>query len=168
MLSKDEPKQKAFDEVKIEVKNEFMASEKARLVSELAGKLVERLNAGEAMSAIEADAGGKTETTAPVTRSTVPQGLVLTEGAVLQAFNLAKGRAASVENADRTTRIVIRVAEVTAAPAPTKEQLDRISTEMQGDLANQALTEYTEALKQRLGTTINEAEFKRLSGISEQ
>lgn len=166
MLSKDEPKQKAFDEVKIEVKNEFMASEKARLVSELAGKLVERLNAGEAMSAIEADAGGKTETTAPVTRSTVPQGL--TEGAVLQAFNLAKGRAASVENADRTTRIVIRVAEVTAAPAPTKEQLDKISTEMQGDLANQALTEYTEALKQRLGTTINEAEFKRLSGISEQ
>lgn len=166
MLSKDEPKQKAFDEVKIEVKNVFMASEKARLVAELAGKLVERLNAGEAMSAIEADAGGKTETTAPVTRSTVPQGL--TEGAVLQAFNLAKGRAASVENADKTTRIVIRVAEVTAAPAPTKEQLDKISTEMQGDLANQALTEYTEALKQRLGTTINEAEFKRLSGISEQ
>jgi peptidyl-prolyl cis-trans isomerase D len=166
MLSKDDPKQRPFEEVKGEVKAQFMANERMRLVGELANKLVERLNAGEAMSAIEAASGGKTETTAPVTRTTVPQGL--TENAVLQGFNLAKGKASSVETSDRGSRIVFRVTEITPAPAPTNEQLDGLSKQVEGDLANQALTEYTEALKQRLGTSFNEAELKRLSGNNEQ
>ncbi len=166
VLSKEEPKQKTLDEVKADVKAQFITAEKARLVTELANKLVERLNAGEAMSAIEADAGGKAETGAPVNRMTVPQGM--TKSAVLQGFNLAKGRAASSETEDKTSRIVFRVAEITPAGEPKKEDLDKLSSELEGDLANQVLTEYTEALKSRLGATINEAEFKRLSGSSEQ
>ena len=96
----------------------------------------------------------------------MPQGL--TSNAVLQSFNLAKGRASSVETSDKGSRTVFRVTEITPAAAPSKEQLDKLAGDIQGDLANQALTEYTEALKQRLGATINDAEFKRISGISEQ
>lgn len=166
MLSKTEPKQKTFEEVKDEVKAQYTDTERARLITELANKLVERLNAGEPMSAIEEAAGGKTEKTEPVTRTTVPPGL--TENGVLQSFNLAKGRASSVDNDAKTSRIIFRVVEVTPAAAPTKEQLDKVSTNLEAELANQTLTEYTEALKKRYDATVNDAEFKRLSGVSDQ
>jgi peptidyl-prolyl cis-trans isomerase D len=97
---------------------------------------------------------------------TVPQGM--TKPAVLQGFNLTKGRAASSETEDKASRVVFRLTEITPAGEPKKEDLDKLSAELEGDLANQVLTEYTEALKSRLGATVNEAEFKRLSGGSEQ
>ena len=166
VLGTDAPKQRPFEEVKETVKGDYMVSESQRLVSELATKLVERLNAGEAMSALEAAASGKAEKTEPVTRSTIPQGL--TEAAVGQGFVLAKGRASSSETSDRSSRTIFRVSDITPAPVPTKEQLDKLAAVMEGDLANQVLSEYTEGLKQRLGATINNAELKRALGTTDQ
>ena len=166
LLGSDAPKQKPFDEVKELVKADYLAAERTRLVSELAGKLVDRVNAGEAMTAIEAAAGGKTEKTDPVTRSTVPQGL--SESAVAQAFVLPDGRAASADTSDRSSRIVFRVAGVTPAAVPTKEQLEKISKAAEGDFTSQVLSEYAETLKTRLNARINEAELKRVLGTADE
>ena len=60
------------------------------------------------------------------------------------------------------------MAEVVAAPAPTKEDLDKLAKQVASDLSNQVLTEYTTDLKARLGTTINEKELGRAIGTSEE
>jgi peptidyl-prolyl cis-trans isomerase D len=166
MLGSEAPKQRPYDDVKADVKIDYTLSETSRLVTELANKLVERLNAGEPMSALEAAAGGKAEKTDAVTRTTVPQGV--SEAAVAQAFVLAQGRASSAETSTKASRIVFRVGDITAAPAATPEQLDAIAKEAKSDLTSQVVTEYTEILKKRMNASINEAEFKRALGTTDQ
>ena len=166
LLGTEAPKQRPFEDVKPDVKIDYTLSETARLVNELANKLVERLNAGEPVSALEAAAGGKAAKTEAITRTTVPQGI--SEAAVAQAFILPQGRAASAETSDKTSRIVFKVTEVTPAPAATKEQLAVLAKNVQDDLINQEISEYTETLKARLHASINEAELKRALGAQDQ
>ncbi|MEQ1652776.1 MAG: SurA N-terminal domain-containing protein [Hyphomicrobium sp.] len=166
LLGTDAPKQKPFDEVKAEVKEDYIGSERLRLVTELANTLVDRVNAGEPMSAIEAAAGGKAEKSEPFTRATIPQGL--SESAVAQAFVLADGRAGSAESANKASRVVFKVTGVTPAPQPTKEQLDKLSKDIESDLTSQVLNEYAETLKSRLKASVNEVELKRALGTTEQ
>ena len=161
-LGIEAPKQRAYDDVKDQVKTAYLRSERQRLVSELASKLAERVNAGEAMSAIEAAAGGKAEKTDALTRQTIPTGL--SESAVVQAFSTQKGRATTADSANHQSRTVIRVEEIAPAGAATKEQLDKFSKELEGELVNQELTEYTTALQGRLGFHMNEDELKRALG----
>lgn len=166
-LSSEAPKQKTFDEVKDEVKAQHMTSERNRLISELAAKLAGRINNGEPMSAVAPETGGKSvQKTDAVTRSTVPQGL--SEAAVAQAFALQPGKAGTAETADRQSRVILRVAEVIKAPAPADKDLEKIAKEIEPELANQTLVEYTEALKSRLGASINEGELKRALGTTDE
>ncbi len=165
-LSTEAPKQKTFEEVKDEVKARHLENERVRLLTELSAKLAERVNNGEAMSAVEAAAFGTTQKTEAITRSTIPQGL--SEAAVAQSFVLAKGKAGSAESSDRQTRSVFRLVEVAPAAPPTKDELDKLTKTLEAELSNQVLTEYTEALKARLGANVNEAELKRALGITEQ
>ncbi|MGE0053632.1 MAG: SurA N-terminal domain-containing protein [Hyphomicrobium sp.] len=165
-ISTAPPKQKTFDEVKDEVKARYMSNERTRLISELASKLVERVDNGEPLSAIEAAAGNTVQKTDPVTRTTIPQGL--SQSAVAQAFALQKGKAGSAETADRQSRVVLQVEDITPASAPSKEDLDKLAKEISPELSNQVLTEYTEALKKQLGATVNEAELQRVLGTSEE
>ena len=166
LLGTEPPKQRPFDEVKDQVKAKYMATEKARLVSELAVKLVERVNAGEAMSAIEAASGGKAETSPPVNRTTNPQGL--SEAAVAQAFVLAKGKASAAPTVDNQSQSIIRVVDITPAAEPTAEQRAALTKSLADDLANQMLGEYTESLKRRLNASINEAELRGALGVASE
>ena len=143
-----------------------MSSERHRLIDELAKKLADRANAGEPMTALEAEAKNKVETTDPITRKTIPQSI--SEGIVAQAFALAKGKAGHGDSPDRTSEIVFRVADVIPAPAASLTETDQLNRRLEAELANQTLTEYTEALKKRLGTSVNEAELKAALGVSEE
>ncbi len=158
-------KERSFEKVKDDVKALYDKNERARQIREFAGKLVERLKAGETMEAIATDAGGKVETTPPVTRATTPQGLA--RAAVAQAFALPKGGAGSAETADGKSRDVFRVKEIVPAPAPSKEQTARIKTELDGNLERDALTAYVGALQSRLGSSINREAFDRLRGVTQ-
>jgi len=162
----DAPKQKAFEEVKAEVQEEYTTVERQRLVTELANKLVERINAGEPMTALEAAAGAKPQTSEPFTRKTVPQGL--TESTVAQAFVMAEGKATSTMTTDQGSRTVFRVVAITPAPAATKEQLDKLTAELQADYTSQVLNEYAETLKARYNASVNEVELRRALGTTEQ
>ena len=166
VLSAEPPKQKPYDEVKEQVKDDYLGSERHRLINELAKKLADRVNAGEPISAIEAEAKNKVEKTEPLTRKTLPQSL--SEEIVAQAFALSKGKAAHGGSPDHTTQIVYRVADVIEAPEATLTETDQLNRELNAELANQSVTEYTEALKKRLGTTVNAAELKSALGISEE
>jgi len=156
-------KQKPFEEVKDEVKQLAITNERARLVSELAAKLVERANKGEPLAALAKEAGdAKVETTPPFTRSTDPHGL--SKGAVAKAFTLRVGEAASAPTTNTNSRIVFKMTEITPAPAPTKEQRERITRDLRASLVDEVLSEYVVDLQRRLGTQINEAEYRRATG----
>lgn len=160
-----EEKQKPFDEVKDAVKQFFIKQERERLVSELAGKLVERADNGEAMSVL-ATAGGaaKVATTPPFNRTTEPQGM--SRDAVARAFTLAKGKAGSAPDSNNKSRIVFKVTEITPAPAVSEAQRNTIASELKNQLADETLSEYVLALQKSLGTHIYEDEFKKVTGAA--
>lgn len=166
VISHDDPKQKPFEQVKDQVKDDYTSSERRRLIEELAKKLADRIDAGEPMSALEAAAKNKVEKTDPLTRKTIPQSL--SEAVVAQAFALANGKAGRGDSPDHTTEIVYRVADVIPAPEASLTETDQLTHQLDAELANQTLTEYMEALKKRLGTSVNAAELSAALGLSEE
>jgi peptidyl-prolyl cis-trans isomerase D len=166
VLSTDAPKQKAYDEVKDAVKQDYMSSEHHRLLDELAKKLTDKVNAGEPIASIEAEAKGKVEKTEPITRKTIPPSI--SQSMVAQAFALAKGKAGHGPSSDNTTEIVFRVAEITPAAALTLTETDELTRRLEDELANQSLTEYTEALKKRFGASVNQAELNSAIGVTQE
>jgi peptidyl-prolyl cis-trans isomerase D len=160
-------KEKPLEEVKADVTAVYTESTRRKLLSELAAKIVERANSGETLDAIAKEiAGSKVETTNPITRSTTPTGL--SQGAVQIGFATAKGKAASAESADRTSRSVLKVVEINAAPPPTKEQKERISAELSQQMQGDAIQAYAVALRDKLGVTINNAALNRVAGGDRQ
>jgi len=160
VLATTEKKQKPFDEVKEQVKALAIAKERDRLITELAGKLVEKANTGADFTTLATEADAKADTTLPFTRTTEAQGLP--SDAVARAFTLAKDRAAS--SPTNGTRIVYKVTEITPAPEPTKEQRAAIAKSLKNDLTDEALSQYVVALEDRLGAHINPVEYKRATG----
>jgi peptidyl-prolyl cis-trans isomerase D len=167
VLDVTEKKVKPFDQVKEEVRKVAINNERTRLIAELANKLIERADKGEAMATLATEAGApKAETSQPFTRTTEAQGLP--KDAVTKAFTLAKDRAGSALTADAKTRVVFKVTQITPAPAPTTEQRDKIVKDLRNQLADETLSEYVIALQKQLGTHINEKEFKRATGAETQ
>lgn len=166
VLSVTEPKQKPFEDVKAEVKTAYMDKETSKLLNELAQKLVDRLKAGEPFAKIAEDAGSKAEVSEQIKRNHSPPGL--TTDAVKQAFALPKGGAGYAETSDRMSRAIFQVKDITAALAPTKEEADKLSKELQDQLANDDLMAYVGALKSDLKVHINEAELARATGAASE
>jgi peptidyl-prolyl cis-trans isomerase D len=166
VLSTEAPKQKPYDEVKEDVKKNYMSSERHRLIDELAKKLTAKVNSGQPMTALEAEAKNKVEKTEPITRKTIPQSI--TGAMVGQAFSLPEGRAGHGPSSDRSTEIVFRVADIIPAPPASLTETDALTHELDEQLANQTLTEYTEALKKRYGASVNQTELNSAVGISQE
>lgn len=156
------PAPKPLETVKDQVKTFYLEQERLNEISKLASQLVERANKGEEMVAIAADAGGLAEVTLPVTRMTSPQGLP--RGAMAQAFSLGVGKAGVAETSDGRSRVIFRVKEIKSAPTPTKEQTERLTSELTDILRDDYLTAYVAALESRQKPDINEHEFRRITG----
>jgi len=158
-------KQKPFDAVKEDVKAFYTKTERARLVGELASKLVERADKGEAMSALATEAGASgVETTPAFNRSTTPQGM--SKDAVTRVFTLGKGKAGSAPDSNDKTRIVFKVTAINPAPPLTEAQRTTLTSDLRSQLADEALSEYVLALQKNLGTHIYEEEFRKVTGAA--
>lgn len=166
VLSTEAPKQKPYDEVKEDVKKNYMSSERHRLIDELAKKMTDKVNAGAPMTALEAEAKNKVEKTDPITRKTIPQSI--TGAMVTQAFALPKDKAGHGPSSDHTTEIVFRVADIIPAPPASLTETDELTNQLKDELANQTLSEYTEALKKRYGTSVNQTEVDAAVGVSQE
>jgi peptidyl-prolyl cis-trans isomerase D len=162
LVSNTAAAQKPFEAVKDEVKALYTELERKKALSELGAKLVDRVKSGTPLAAIALETGGKVESTLPVTRSVIPQGL--TQAAVTQAFVLAKGAAGTTDTADGKSRILFRVADVRPAPPATKEQRETLTGELKSQLTGDIMSSYVAALQDRLGVTINQAELRRITG----
>ncbi len=163
VLGITEAKQKPFDQVKDDVKKVAIANERTRLVNELAGKLVEKADAGTPMATLATEAGGvNLSTSAPFNRNTEPHGM--SKDAITKAFSLAKGQAASAPTTDSKSRVVFKVTEITPAPAPSKEERARLVKDLTEQYIDELLSQYVIALQNKLGTNINQADFQKAIG----
>lgn len=159
-------RQKPFDEVKDAVKTAWTAEEQRKALAAAAREIVVKIDKGATLDAIAKELGLTAQTTGDFKR-THPTSL-LGRAAQQQAFGLAKGRAASVESLDGKSRSIIVVTDVTPAPPPTKEQTDQLRTELDRQLQTDVIAAYVNGLQERLGFSINQAEYRRVLGIDRQ
>ena len=155
-------KQKPFDAVQAEVKAGAVEQERRKEIAAAAAKLVERLNAGESFDTLASEVSAKVDKTAPITRNTAPEGLP--RNAVQLAFTLPKGGATSALTSDGKARMILRVADVIPAPAPTAEQAANLKAELARQLQNDVLAEYLSGLQARYGVSVNDAALKQALG----
>jgi len=160
------PRQKTLDEAKALVKDYFVNAEQKKKLSEFAGKLAERLKAGEDIKKLAEEAGGKVELSENVKRIMSVPGL--DANAVQYAFTLPKGGTAHAESSDNKSRVVFRVNEITAAPVPTEEQLKKLTAQLSGELEIDQLIAFVDGLKTKFGVTLNEELLKRFAGTAAQ
>jgi peptidyl-prolyl cis-trans isomerase D len=159
-------KQKTLEESQADVKAVYLASEKKRLLNELAAKLVSRADGGEAMDKLATEAGGTLATTDFVNRRTVAPGL--DESAMQQAFALPRGKSGSAATVDGASRVVFRVADIKAAAPATADELKKLVSEMRQEMQSDLFNAYFSGLQDRQGVTINDAELKRATGADAQ
>ncbi len=162
VISVDPPKEKPFETVKAEVRTSFMDSERRRLVKEFADKLVARINTGEDLAKVAAEAGGTPDKMETVKRNLVPPGL--TQEAIDVAFSLPEGSAGSALTVDRGTRTVLKVTKISPAGELSQADRDRIVGELRRGLQNDLLIAYVTSIQDRLGVSINDKEVARVTG----
>jgi peptidyl-prolyl cis-trans isomerase D len=155
--------ERAFDQVRADVQKSWLEAEKSRLLIEAVAKLAERAGTGEALATIAKEAGGKPETSEPLTRQSVPTGI--TSAGVTQAFALAPNAAGSVPTPDGKSRTLFRVVSIKPADAPTKEQADKLRSELVRSLQSDALSAYVGGLQTRYGVRVNDALVRQTLGL---
>lgn len=155
-------RQKPFEEVKAEVRTSFIDVEKRKQIAALAAAQVESIKGGEKMEAIAKKMFAKVEKTAAIKRADTPAGLP--QAAVQQAFTLAKGGATNVPAQDGKAHVIIRVAEITAAPPATDEQTAALKADVAKQVRVDLLEQYVGGLRTRYGYTVNEKLLKQALG----
>jgi len=159
-------KDKPFEDAKEEVRTAYSEAERKKALTQLAQKLVERLNKGEPMDAIATSVGATAKVIEGVKRSATPEGV--SKRAIDIAFTIAKGSSTSAESADAMSRTVIRVDDIKAADLPTTSQAEAASGELSRQMQNDFFSEYVNELKERYAVRINQAEFNRVLGLDVQ
>jgi peptidyl-prolyl cis-trans isomerase D len=154
--------QRPYDEVKADVLKAWQETETSRQLNDVAAKLVERADKGEALAKLAGEAGGKLATSKLFNR--FEQDKELGVPLVRRAFALGLGARASALSADGKSRTVFRVVEIVKAKPPTKEQTEQLAGQIRTELQQDAGRAYVTALRERLGVTINEAQFRKAVG----
>ncbi len=161
-LSVTPPRQKSFDESKALVKDYYLDAEQKKQLNALATKFVARLQAGEDIKKLAGEAGGTVERSENVKRVMSVPGM--SQAAIRLAFTLPKGSAAHSESSDNKSRVVFKVIDIIAAPAPTKEQADKLVKKLSDEMQTDQLIAFVDGLKVKFGVTVNDTLLKRFAG----
>jgi peptidyl-prolyl cis-trans isomerase D len=154
--------QRPFDEVKAEVVEAWQEEETARQLNDVAAKLMERAEKGEALATLAAEVGGKLATSKLFNRFAQEPGLGVP--LVRRAFALGLGARASTLSGDGKSRTVFRVVEIVKPKPATKEEAERLADQIRTELQQDAGRAYVTSLRDRLGVSINETQFRRAVG----
>jgi len=144
------------------VKKSYLESEKRKAIEASAAAQVERVKGGESMAAVAKALGAKLERAEGLKRGATPPGF--TPIAFGEIFALKKGGVSSSASADGKSRTIYRVAEVTPAGAPTKEQITALGADLTKQLRIDALEQYVAGLRTHYGFTVNEKALAQAMG----
>jgi peptidyl-prolyl cis-trans isomerase D len=146
-------RQKSFEEVREQVKTQWIEEETRKAVRTKATELAEKAKGGAAFEEVAKEIGASVSTTPAVKRDGAPEGLPRT--AVSLGFSLPDKGIGNVEMADRTAQAVIQVAEVRKAPPMEEAQAETLRTELRQTMGVDILTQYVGGLQTDYGVQIN-------------
>lgn len=146
---------KPFAEVRNQVAIDWLAAERAKAAAEKAKAAVERLNAGEDMAAIATELGTTVKTSSAVTRDGEDAVAGLDPAAVERLFALKPGEAAAVPMGD--DQLVVKLLEIREPTDGTDpEATAEVRDALRGDLANDLVSQFMDALQQRIPVSIDQ------------
>jgi peptidyl-prolyl cis-trans isomerase D len=138
-----------------EVKAAVIEEAKREAIAGLVAKQLAERKPGEDLERIAKALNAKVERTSPLKRADKAPP-PLTPAVMKQAFELAKGDAASAATADGKGRIIFRVADITAAPEAKPEQTAAIKDQLAKQMREDLVRQYVDGLRARYGATVNE------------
>ena len=159
-------RQKSLDEVKADVKKGWLEESARKALSVAAQALVDRVKAGETLEAVAKSQGLKVETQKAFKRQGPFIGIPPAAGRL--AFTLPKGGSGSAETPDGKSRVVYVLTEIKPPAAPTKEETERLTQALQLQFQNDARTVFVASLRNRIGVTVDEVAYDRLTGIEKK
>ena len=155
-------RERALAEVRDQVAEQWRAEEISRRMAEKARGFVERLNKGEAIETVAADAGAEVKAATDLARRAA-KGELSTE-AVNRIFTVPVGHAASAETGDNV-RAIFKVTAATVPPfVTTTQEAQRIAEQLRLFLADDLIAQYVKQAQQDLGVRIYQDAFRRAVG----
>ncbi|NEU13902.1 peptidylprolyl isomerase [Methylobacterium sp. BTF04] len=157
----DRAHDKPLDEVRADVTVRWRAAETGKRLIAKSKELTAKLDKGEAVDAVAAEAGLTVQTLSDIARNQ-PQG-DLTAEIVNRIFATLVGKSASAETGE--SRAVFKVTEATMpAYVPGTPSDEAIAKRFQATLADDLLSQYIADVQKSVGITVNQTAFRRAIG----
>ncbi len=157
----------AYDAVKDRVRADWLTEERRKRTDEAAQAFLDKAKAGE-LAAVAAADNVAVDTTLPFTRNGLGLGTAFPAQLVGQMFANEVGGYALAPHASGST-IVARLKEIIAAnPVSAIEAVEKIRTDVQGDVTEEMLAAYQEALRTTYGIQLNDRAFEQAMTLAQQ
>jgi peptidyl-prolyl cis-trans isomerase D len=157
---------KPFDQVKDEVAKDWRGEETRTRMVKYAQDLVNSLNGGKTLEDIAKDLNVEVLTSDPLKRESITVNVL--PASVAQAFALPeKGYGSGPSGADEG-RIVFQVDKVTPPQRVSEKDLERLNKQIGLLMSQDSIEQYSEALENRYGVTINQQALAKLIGSDEE
>jgi peptidyl-prolyl cis-trans isomerase D len=155
-------RERPLDEVREEVAQQWRANEVSRRLSERARLLAERLDKGETIEAVAAEAGVPAKTVADLARRTAKDDLAT--DAVTRVFATPVGKAGSAPNGEEG-RAVFKVQAAAVPPlVTTTQEAQQIESQLREGFADDIVSQYIAQVQKDLGVTINQQVVRQVVG----
>lgn len=160
------PHQRPLEEVRDEVIAAWRADDVSRRMQDLAGTIVNRVDAGETLTAVAASLGLLLEPINDVTRTTATTN-TLSSNAILAAFSGPAGYVAPAQTADGEGMVVLEVVEVTVPPFDPATPVTTVETDLLAAFRNDLMQGYVRDLVDEYGNiTYNQVLVRQLAGLT--
>lgn len=153
---------KTFEEARPQVAEQWRSEEISRRLSERAREFVERLNKGETVEAVAADAGAAPKTATDLGRRVAKDDLSV--DVVNRIFSVPVDTAASAD-AGGDARVIFKVTGATVPPfMTTTQEAASMTDQLRLMLADDLIAQYVAQARQELGVRINQDAVRKAVG----
>jgi peptidyl-prolyl cis-trans isomerase D len=152
---------KTLEEVRGEVERQWRANEIAQKLAEMSRQFVERLDRGETLAAIAADAGAEPRTGTDLARQTAKD--ELTAAAVSRIFATPIGKAGTAPNGEG--RVVFNVTAATVPPLlTTTQEAQGTEDQLRDSMADTLVAEYIAQAQKDVSIIVNSQALRQAIG----
>lgn len=152
---------KRLEEVRDDVAQRWREDQVAQRLSDKARAMVERLDKGDAVEAVAAEAGQPLKTAEGLTRGAARDDLAT--DVVTRIFAAAVGKGGSAASGE--TRAVFKVTAATVPPfVTTTQEAQRLEDQLRTAMSDDLLAEYIAQAQAEIGVTVNQEAVRRAIG----
>lgn len=149
-------REKAFDEVRDQVKTRLVADRRDKALAEMLASLVKKIEDGATLASISAELGIPVQRIAGLKRN--GRDAVLGQAGVERAFAGPIGKPVSAQAGDGASRaLIVPVATSLLPYDPAADEKSGLSKDIAQGMADDIAAQYTAGLRKTLGVSINQA-----------